>query len=996
MSEEDLVYGLCQCGFGRRGLPLLGSHVEGKIMDSVAQISVVQFFENDLDTEIECRYVFPLDSSSAVCGFEAEINGRILVAEVKEKVQARRKYQKAVDEGKEAFLLEQDKPDVFEVLLGNIPPHTVVSIWVTYLTELRVDVDYSSIFFIPTSVAPRYGHQSERTFDSWKSAFNGKYHVKNLSPYRQSFWDSFSVSSLPPSFSVLLEIEMPSRILSVTSPSHQIESEPMKDDNEEGGAANGQRYLVRFSAGCASMEGDFILHIAQEKPHNPRAFIEVDEEEDETNTVTAMLTLLPEFELEDIKSELIFVIDRSGSMEGRFIEEAKSALQLFMRALPSDCHFNIYGFGSRFVRLFETSQPYNEEYVSKALTYIKSISANLGGTELFKPLEAIFKTCNIPSLQRQIFVITDGQVSDIDKITRLITKHSDSARVFALGIGDDVSHALVEGMAKAGKGNSRFVEKGARLEPIVMRMLKDSLQPFLREVKVDWFGSESSTVVPESLEGEEPIECVQEAPRPPQAPFEIPTIYSGTRFTVFARLNLPDPNSITHLTVSAISPDGPLTLSVPVERHSGNILKKMAARAMISDLEHGTSALHAKLSGSLDANVRLEIIRLATKHCLASKFTSFVAVEPQYDAPAPPPPIVVPQVAAISAADPYSCSDPDDYDDYEDESDDDDDDEDEEELVITISSNTSQKNSANDSFSFIRTESIQRDGEMLESRPNYQSVKALESIIEQPESAKKPESFITSFFGRMFGKKAAPAPLPSAQPVGSTLDSICDSVSFSASRAQVANIESCQSVSLSFDSDCSFEPTCGSLVEDHDILEQMCEEKECEKDKDCRMGDEEEKKDRSKVRRSKKRKEAAPKSPKGSRESSSPSVSSSIASAPAPTPVPAPVIKKFSQDDLNALLLSQKFDGSFTETAADSMRGLTKEQIQGSNPEGVDFLVWLTAVVISYLNTSLRSERDQWILAEKKAQKWIQSKHSDLASLQALANSFVTPLLRPN
>ena len=84
-----IIYGLCEGGHGGRGRPLTRVHVEGKIMDSVAQMSVIQYYVNDSPTNIECRFVFLLDSQSAVCGIEAEIDGRTVVAQAKEKEEAR-------------------------------------------------------------------------------------------------------------------------------------------------------------------------------------------------------------------------------------------------------------------------------------------------------------------------------------------------------------------------------------------------------------------------------------------------------------------------------------------------------------------------------------------------------------------------------------------------------------------------------------------------------------------------------------------------------------------------------------------------------------------------------------------------------------------------------------------------------------------------------------------------------------------------------------------
>ena len=71
---------------------------------------VLQAYTNDSNTAIEAKYVFPLDDSAAVCGFEAFINGKHIVGEVKEKEEAHKEYKEAVSKGHGAYLMDQEKP----------------------------------------------------------------------------------------------------------------------------------------------------------------------------------------------------------------------------------------------------------------------------------------------------------------------------------------------------------------------------------------------------------------------------------------------------------------------------------------------------------------------------------------------------------------------------------------------------------------------------------------------------------------------------------------------------------------------------------------------------------------------------------------------------------------------------------------------------------------------------------------------------------------------
>ena len=174
------------------------------------------------------------------------------------------------------------------------------------------------------------------------------------------------------------------------------------------------------------------------------------------------------------------------------VQELREALHLFMRSLPDDSFFNIIGFGSSYSKLMESSRRYNDDTLAIATKHINILAADMGGTEIYQPLEYIFKQPLIPGYARQVFLLTDGQVSNTEQVISLVQKYNTTARTFALGIGDSVSHNLVEGVARAGKGTSAFALEGERIEKKVLKQLKDgwvsplspSLILFLKILKI--------------------------------------------------------------------------------------------------------------------------------------------------------------------------------------------------------------------------------------------------------------------------------------------------------------------------------------------------------------------------------------------------------------------------------------------------------------------------------------------------------------------------------
>ncbi|XP_069827927.1 protein mono-ADP-ribosyltransferase PARP4-like [Dendropsophus ebraccatus] len=133
-------------------VPLQSIHVKARLVDLAAKVVMFQTYKNESSFPIEAKYVFPLDSTAAVCGFEAFINGKHIIGEVKEKQQAHREYRSAISEGHGAYLMDQDAPDVFTVSVGNLPPKATVIIKITYVTELECRYNHIA-FSIPGNVA---------------------------------------------------------------------------------------------------------------------------------------------------------------------------------------------------------------------------------------------------------------------------------------------------------------------------------------------------------------------------------------------------------------------------------------------------------------------------------------------------------------------------------------------------------------------------------------------------------------------------------------------------------------------------------------------------------------------------------------------------------------------------------------------------------------------------------------------------------------------------
>jgi len=592
-------------------VPIDHVDVQVVIVETTSEVNVKQVYRNSLTHVIEAIYAFPLDDNAAICEFEAQIGENKVVGIVKSKKEARKEYKEAVKKGDGAYLLEQDRPDIFRTKIGNIPPGATVQISIKYVAEIKNELEKTR-FVIPMVIAPRY-----------QSNFGeGEKNREDVAP----------TSSAAVTTSIKATCVSPNGISSLESPSHRISTQ-MENQSTFG--------IVTLAEEVTALEKDFVLLISYAKPHEPKAVLE----ENEKGSCVIMISLFPHFEFPETKTELVFLIDRSGSMSSK-VFEVREAMALFLRSMPPDCYFNIVGFGDTYQTFFPRSAKYDDDTVAKAEEHVNRLEADLGGTEILQPLQEIFGWPLIERYSRQIFLLTDGQVSNEKEVMNLVAKHAKTARVFTLGIGDSVSHHLVEGVARNGNGTSFFAIEGERIEKKVLKQLKDATQPALSKVEVNWslnvasqtpnvkrkqsigkkigkfFSNMASSFSSHSASSSNTIF------KGFQAPFTIPPVYDNSHFRVYCLFEEGEiPGQVV---VRAESPDGPLVAEIPVDQSKvikGNLLHKLAARVLIRDLEEGTSVFHSQSLPNIEEFAKTEIIRLGTTYSLVSKYTSFIAVE---------------------------------------------------------------------------------------------------------------------------------------------------------------------------------------------------------------------------------------------------------------------------------------------------------------------------------------------------------------------------------
>ncbi|RQD77389.1 MAG: VWA domain-containing protein, partial [Candidatus Syntrophonatronum acetioxidans] len=144
------------CAYGKKAeVPLKGVKITGKVCGFHGEIQISQVYYNDTSSSLEAVYTFPLPDQAIITDFTARMGDRKITAEVWEREKAFEIYDKAVRKGDTSFLLEEFRPNIFQVSLGQLLPGEEVEVFISYLDNVKYQ-DGEVRILIPTLVAPRY------------------------------------------------------------------------------------------------------------------------------------------------------------------------------------------------------------------------------------------------------------------------------------------------------------------------------------------------------------------------------------------------------------------------------------------------------------------------------------------------------------------------------------------------------------------------------------------------------------------------------------------------------------------------------------------------------------------------------------------------------------------------------------------------------------------------------------------------------------------------
>ncbi|KAM9709431.1 LOW QUALITY PROTEIN: protein mono-ADP-ribosyltransferase PARP4-like, partial [Menidia menidia] len=587
----------------RPAAPPAGGAGEGADPGPFRRVVLFQTYSNPSPAHIEAKYVFPLEEGAAVCGFEAFINGKHLVGQVKEKEAARREYRQAVARGDGAYLLDQDAPDVFSLSVGNLPPGASVLIKLAFLSELVVSGG-AVRFFLPGRVAP------------WQQD-------AGLNQTTQVSVQKMCVSAEEAEtreFRLEASVEMPQEILSLDC-SHRVQIK-----------RTACRAVVRLFPGQVLEAGGFHLSVFLPEAQQPRMWVEQHPERD---SQACMLVFYPDLAPGPGSGpgEVVLLLDCSESMRAWLDPARTLALQLLRRLDPA-LRVNVLLFGSDHSQAFLRAQPLATSR-QDAERFIRRAPPG-GSTELWRPLRALGLLPPALGL-RNLLLLSDGHVQNAAATLTLLRGHAHHTRLFTCGLSPTANRHMLRALAQAGGGAYEFFDTKTKHNwPEKVRwQVRRMAAPGCSSVSVSWqqFGSSA----PEPIQAPKQLtlfshqhtlvyglipHCTQ--PEPIQAPKQL-TLFSHQHTLVYGLI--PRCTQATLLGQFCGQELSCTVSTTDLQTTTGTFLHRLTARALIRDYEDGNLETTEAEHEGRKAELKAFIIRLSKEFSLLSQFTSFVAVE---------------------------------------------------------------------------------------------------------------------------------------------------------------------------------------------------------------------------------------------------------------------------------------------------------------------------------------------------------------------------------
>lgn len=550
--------GLLIADGGTGGVLEIDEHtVRVTINNGIAVTEVTQVFRNTENRQVEALYLFPVPKGASVANFSMWIDGKEMVGEVVEKQRAREIYNSYKQVRRDPGLLEQVDYKNFEMRIFPIGPQARQKVQITYYQELDFDHDWATYVY-PLATAPRAGLRTIAT---------GKFGL-----------------------SLQFKSEVP--IVALESPSHQDEFVVVKH--------SGNYHEASLETTGGDLNRDLVLAYHVSRAHTG---IDLVTSKAPSEDGYFLLTMTPGEELGSSRQgmDYVFVLDISGSMvNDSKLQLSRDSIDAFVRELGAEDRFELITFNVAPQTLFGQLRSVADDAKSQAVEFLK-VQQGRGGTVLRPAMAAAYRYGN-PDRPLNVVVLSDGltEQSERAELLNLIQSRPSNARVFCIGVGNDVNRPLLSQIAQQAGGLAAFLSRGDSFQRQAKAFRRKLLRPAANNVKIALQGIDTYDVEPKQL----------------------PNLYHGMPLRMYGRYRTAGPAKVrVQAEIEGAVLDQTIDVNLSAADASNPEIERMWAWQKIDRLlKEGSEA------GSR-ADATNEIVRLGEGYSIVTEYTSFLVLE---------------------------------------------------------------------------------------------------------------------------------------------------------------------------------------------------------------------------------------------------------------------------------------------------------------------------------------------------------------------------------
>ena len=479
-------------------MPLTNIEIKGALINRFAKIELIHYYYNPTDKYLDTVYKFPRGLMQVFDGLKIYYDDKVIEGVIGETQKIDRIYEDAVEQGKTVAKTNPIRTtssttqfDLLQTKIGNIAPGKKIKICFSYIQLLEISMNKKYRFKIPLVLTPRY-IPSKQIFDLLSKMIikqNIRYDCKDQNKLNKANIETLKAlknnselkfikkegnDDLYYTYDLNLNIFSSRDIQKIFSPTSNIifsqKNPKFYQVNLDKSVLNipNENIVIEYEIKDSELyqpESIIMKHPLYENDYalfysfNPLQMIknklakEVLEYnfEEANNPVLSIDDNNPKLDNENFSGNFVFIVDRSGSMDGDRIEMAKDSLIYFLKSLPNtNSKFNIISFGSTYEKIFDTFVDITEENINKAIEISNKFDADLGGTELMEPLKYLENCLLNINTPTRIFILTDGAVFNTEECLKKIEEigKNKDLRLFSLGIGSGCDEILVKGAGK--------------------------------------------------------------------------------------------------------------------------------------------------------------------------------------------------------------------------------------------------------------------------------------------------------------------------------------------------------------------------------------------------------------------------------------------------------------------------------------------------------------------------------------------------------------------